>query len=448
MQTLRLHVWGSNPTLPTLDPTSLYAASLLLATFAANESVQLQLTSASTALTSRVPLLQVIETAPQSSSTGAPSATTTELLDDIDAIRAFCVAAGLDADLAGAPEKAARVLALHAMLDDQMLDLTLHSLFSFPANYRAVTAPSYSSTGSATPEQASTSFHIPFTGSSIPSRLRNAVQQRLTAVGIWGVGGTESAAQAQEAHDLANRAGLTASTKSKLSFGPAAKDAVKDEFEKTKLAHKLNDLLAVLESCDLLSGDATSSLDAHVFAVLAPHLYSTPALPVQLLTRATLSTFPKLSARLDVLRDRLWPADRSTWPSWASAQDVAASPAALSTSDTPASSSWWPFSTSTTQAQQAAEKASTRPHARSTRPRSSTPEDARLRWGRLLWITSAVVGLVGYTFASGIVSVQWVEAADDTDDQAPAPEWETPDADDPEDEDEIDDELDDDDDDD
>ena len=80
---LRLHVWGTTrTTLPTLDPTSLYAASLLCATFAHREDVTLQLASASTSLV-RVPLLQVLNEQDE----------TVEMVDEVEAIRAFCAAA-------------------------------------------------------------------------------------------------------------------------------------------------------------------------------------------------------------------------------------------------------------------------------------------------------------------------------------------------------------------
>ncbi len=132
-RTLRLHVWGSSSTVPTLDPPSLYAASLLRAAFARKQDAKLQLASASTSLP-RVPLLQVLD----------ENHETFELLDNVEAIRAYCVAAGLDASFASDSELGAKQTALHALLDDQLLDLTLHSLFSLPANFRAVTAPAYS----------------------------------------------------------------------------------------------------------------------------------------------------------------------------------------------------------------------------------------------------------------------------------------------------------------
>lgn len=110
-RTLRLHVWGASTTLPTLDPSSLYAASLLRATFARHESVHLQLASASTSL-SRVPLLQVLDD---------DSSTTIELIDSVEAIRAFCIATGgLDLELASDAELSAKQTALHALMDDQL----------------------------------------------------------------------------------------------------------------------------------------------------------------------------------------------------------------------------------------------------------------------------------------------------------------------------------------
>ncbi len=426
---LRLHVWGSHATLPTLDPTSLYAAALLHATFTHNEQVRIQLASASTSL-ARVPLLQVLD----------EHSETVQLIDSVDEIRSFCTSAGLDAAVAADAEKAAKQTALHALLDDQLLDLTLHSLFSLPSNYRTVTAPAYSAVGGVRPLTSSNPLAklaaLPAAFQpSIPARLRNVVEARLTAAGLWGLGGKEVAMQSSESDDLAARAGIVPTKKRGL--GASAKQATRDEFERSKLINRARDVLDVVSAAlpsspalYMLDAPEPSSVDAHVLAYLAPLVFAQPNLPIDALPRLIESSYPTLAAYLATVRERLFPA-RATW---VSPSDVQSSPPVLA--GTQASSSllsyFWPFDSSSKASDFAPPPTGTdtRSHARPTAPSSAprparpngapsqSPEDRRLRWGRALWICSALVGLVGYTFASGIVSVQFVDSdtLDDDDD--------------------------------
>ncbi|PWZ02738.1 putative isomerase YbhE [Testicularia cyperi] len=418
---LRLHVWGAHATLPTLDPTSLYAASLLQCTFRNDGATSLQLTSATTS-TPRVPLLQIIQ-----------DGQTVRLIDDVNDILSFCVESGLDAHptssssslesaSASDKEQAAKTLALHAMLDDQLLDLVLHSLFSFPANFRAVTVPSYSSTGPWSSSSLRAS-KIPFVGSSIPSRLRFAVEARLTAIGLWGLGGKEATAHNKEADDLAGRAGII-TPKKKVGLGQSAKDAARDNFEKSRLANRAKEVLDVVNAALEAAGpgaggylsrkDQPGSLDAHVFALLAPLVFASPGLPEDTLPQLISQSYPALVALLDRVRAQLWPepTDSETWPAWATAQDLASTPLLSSSpSDaTVSSSSWWPFKhrekaspntagthPSTTQSRTAQSQ-----NPRSTSKSPLSREEKRLRWGRAIWACTALLGLVGYTFASGI----------------------------------------------
>ncbi|SJX60325.1 related to muconate cycloisomerase / uncharacterized protein [Sporisorium reilianum f. sp. reilianum] len=403
-RTLRLHVWGASDTLPTLDPTSLYAASLLFATFSHQPSVELQLASASTSLP-RVPLLQVLD---------GDSNTTVELIDSVEAIRAFCVAAGgLDAALASNAELAAKQTALHALVDDQLLDLTLHSLFSLPANFRAVAAPAYSAVGGTEPAASSAIAKLASLPGrfqpSIPSRLRNVVETRLTAVGLWGLGGKEAVAKTGEADELAARAGIVPA--SKKGLGASAREAVRDEFERSKVVQRWREVLDVLEAAlqadAMLGAPEVGSLDAHVFGVLAPVFFS--KLPVDTLSKLVRTSYPRLAAYLSSTHTRLFPAALP----WTPHAQLAATPPVLNTTPPAGLLSYiWPLSP-------APQKASSTPSASTTFPSSTTPptappssrkaaspsaspEDRRLRWGRALWICSALVGLVGYTFASGI----------------------------------------------
>ncbi len=164
-------------------------------------------------------------------------------------ILSYCVASGLDSSSASSTAEAkAKTLALHALLDDQLLDLTLHSLFSLPSNYRTVTAPAYSSVGGTVAASSTLAkiAQLPMAFQpSIPSRLRNVVEARLTAVGLWGLGGKEASAQTGEADDLAARAGIIPAKKRGL--GMDAKEKVRDEFERSKLVTRAKEVLEVVD---------------------------------------------------------------------------------------------------------------------------------------------------------------------------------------------------------
>ncbi|GAC95614.1 mitochondrial import receptor subunit [Pseudozyma hubeiensis SY62] len=448
-RTLRLHVWGTSPSLPTLDSTSLYAASLLRSTFADNAHVQLQLASASTSL-SRVPLLQVLD----------GNSHTVELIDNVEAIRAFCVAAGLDSALASDEELAAKQIALHALVDDHLLDLTLHSLFSLPSNFRAVTAPAYSSDGGTQASASSlaklASLPMRFQP-SIPSRLRNVVETRLTAVGLWGMGGKEASTKSGESDELAARAGIVPARKKGL--GQTAKQAVHDEFERSKLVTKWREVLDVVDAAigsKVLGVSGVGSLDAHVFGYLAPLVFASPDLPIDTLPRLIKTSYPRLQDYLTSTKQHLFPENATTW---ASPSEVLSTPPVLQSSSTSTSTSGllsyiWPF-TATSSSDKASFTADSFPATTSGSTPTSTsyrstagagqqrkkpspsasPEDRKLRLGRALWICSALVGLVGYTFASGIVSVRFVDS-----DELQQQEDEEDDDDEDEDEDEEDDE--------
>ena len=407
-RTLRLHVWGSSSNVPTLDPTSLYAATLLAATFANRNSTQLQLASATTSLP-RVPLLQIIDESNHS----------IQLIDNVEAIRTFCIASGLDSALSADAELSSKHTALDALIDDHLLDLTLHSLFSLPANFRAVTAPAYSSVGGAAVASSTLAKLATLPTRlqpSIPSRLRNVVETRLTAVGLWGMGGKEASAKTGEADDLAARAGIVAARRKGL--GQSEKEAVKDEFERSKLVSRWREVLDVVDAAlshNVLGAEQVASLDAHVFATLAPLVFASPCLPVDVAPRLIKTSYPRLSTYLETLRAQLF----SQSALWATQAQVAATPPALTTDDADSTTSLlsyiWPFSP--------AQKASlpppspqptptteTRDSKPKPKPSAAAPEDRRLRLGRALWICSALVGLVGYTFASGIVSVRFIDS--------------------------------------
>ncbi|UTT94956.1 hypothetical protein NDA17_005751 [Ustilago hordei] len=413
-KSLRLYIWGATPTLPSLDPTSLYAATILYATFSSNPQFQIQLVSATTSLL-RVPLLQVLD----------ENNLTSKVHTSIESILSFCVAFGLDSALQTDAELNAKTLALHALLDDQLLDLTLHSLFSLPPNYRTTTAPAYSSIGPLDSNPSSSTLakiaSLPLRFQpSIPSRLRNAVETRLTAVGLWGLGGKEASAQSGQADDLAARAGIIPTKKRGLAA--TQKEVVREEFEKSKLTRQASEVLEVLDSAlesKVLSRGEVGSLDAKVFSYLAPLLLAHPKLPIDILPRLISTRYPKLVEYLSQTKEKLYPEGGVQWLSQSEAIKTPPTTVAEGGSGGEGGGLWsyiWPsfggggleskasFTTNTLpQAQYQSNQSS---GARRKPNSSASPENSKLKWGRAVWICSAVIGLVGYTFASGIVSVR------------------------------------------
>ncbi|KAJ1043370.1 hypothetical protein NDA11_006998 [Ustilago hordei] len=419
-KSLRLYIWGATPTLPSLDPTSLYAATILYATFSSNPQFQIQLVSATTSLL-RVPLLQVLD----------ENNLTSKVHTSIESILSFCVAFGLDSALQTDAELNAKTLALHALLDDQLLDLTLHSLFSLPPNYRTTTAPAYSSIGPLDSNPSSSTLakiaSLPLRFQpSIPSRLRNAVETRLTAVGLWGLGGKEASAQSGQADDLAARAGIIPTKKRGLAA--TQKEVVREEFEKSKLTRQASEVLEVLDSAlesKVLSRGEVGSLDAKVFSYLAPLLLAHPKLPIDILPRLISTRYPKLVEYLSQTKEKLYPEGGVQWLSQSEAIKTPPTTVAEGGSGGEGGGLWsyiWPsfggggleskasFTTNTLpQAQYQSNQSS---GARRKPNSSASPENSKLKWGRAVWICSAVIGLVGYTFASGIVSVRIVSPDD------------------------------------
>ncbi|KAJ1030933.1 hypothetical protein NDA18_002160 [Ustilago nuda] len=413
-KSLRLYIWGATPTLPSLDPTSLYAATILYATFSSNPQFRIQLVSATTSLL-RVPLLQVLD----------ENNLTSEVHTSIESILSFCVAFGLDSALQTDAEMNAKSLALHALLDDQLLDLTLHSLFSLPPNYRTTTAPAYSSIGPLDSNPSSStlakiaSLPLQFQP-SIPSRLRNAVETRLTAVGLWGLGGKEASAQSGQAYDLAARAGIIPTKKRGLAA--TQKEAVREEFEKSKLTRQASEVLEVLDSAlesKVLSSGEVGSLDAKVFSYLAPLLLAHPKLPIDTLPRLISTRYPKLAEYLFQTKEKLYPEGGVQWLSQSEAIKTPPTTVAQGASGGEGGGLWsyiWPSfggggleskASFTTNTLPQAQYQSNQSSGARRKPNSSTsPENSKLKWGRAVWICSAVIGLVGYTFASGIVSVR------------------------------------------
>ncbi len=173
------------------------------------------------------------------------------------------------------------------------------------------------------------------------------------------------------------------------------------------------------------------SVDAKVFAYLAPVLFVEPKLPVDTLAKVVRGNYGDLQAHLEKVKEQLFPNTTESLH-WVSPAEALTTPPTLSGSEgsNAASSLWsyiWPFASSTsdptaqkassstpstfhtppqrsaytTQSRRESKKASASPSAK--------PEDRRIRLGRALWICSALIGLVGYTFASGIVSVKLVD---------------------------------------
>ncbi|EPQ32185.1 uncharacterized protein PFL1_00382 [Pseudozyma flocculosa PF-1] len=427
MGELRLHVWGSNlPSLPTLDPTCLYAASMLQHSFSLRRSdsaFQLKLVSALPS-TPSVPLLEVVSPSGQ-----------VQVLDSIDAVRRFCVQeAGLDSAIEGLEStsassadhaaKVARAVALHALLDDELLDITLHSLFSFPDNYRTVTFPAYASVGKRDPGRAAVSSYLTLNpSSSIPGRLRNLVEARLSnpAVGLWGVGGREGAAQRKEIDEMTRKANIL--PQGKKGLDEQMKDKVRDEYERGKLVNKAKQILDIFAAALdqdrwLLGSSAPTALDLHLYAYLDPLISCRPELPTDTIPVLLRQDYPTLVSHAVNVRQQLCPeGDRTMAPMWLSASEAARSgPGASGTS----SSSWSlgslfgfgatdnaskasvPLSSSPGTAAGSARSSDLRSKPSSSGKPALSREERRLRMGRAIWICTALLGLVGFTFATGI----------------------------------------------
>lgn len=353
--------WGSaTESLPTLEPTSLYALALVQLAFGSGKVAgPPPLTS-----TDAVPTLYADTTA----------ATPAQIRD-------YCAA---HSKLDALDERAlARGVAIHTLLDDRVRDLVLHSLFSLPRNFEKI-APLLAPR--TTPP------------SSLPRRLRNAVRARLESphIGLWGAGGSWARAEAAEAQrwnagaGLAPEAtgGLAAYTPGILRHHTRASD-VREEWERSRLVSDARELYRMLDAflgTPYLLGDAPSSADAHMYALLAPLLRG-PELPVALLPNLLRTEFARLVDHNDRMHALLWSDAR-----WAFERTANPAQSAMPSVSELVADAWRGLWT--------------------RKPKAAPPAPLSLRIGRALWIAAAIIGPIAWIFATGIVTIEYVDEDD------------------------------------
>lgn len=295
----------------------------------------------------------------------------------------------LDRPLADAPQ-AASARAVHALLDDEMSDLVLHSLFSLPPNFDAVTAKALVQPG-----------HAWF--SSLPRRLRAAVHERLASphIALWGVGGSWDREERRQNARWSRAAGIR-STEGVLdpsvqATGPGPED-VRETWERSRIAAQARRVLGAVNAA--LSGEfiggssAPTSVDARLYSLLAPLLYT--ELPIDILAGVLRKEFPRLVEHTQRMHAHLWHGERG----WAF-ERVAVWPAPRV-----ALPSWpsWAAIKAWARPARAAPKAPAEP---------APPLPPTLRYGRWLWAATALLGPVLYIWATGLVQIEYVDEDDD-----------------------------------
>lgn len=389
--TLVASAWGSNAGVPSADPASLYVIALLQLAFAQDTGVRCA-TAAPPSSFDALPVPSVYMA--RTSSDGASAGDAEPVATTPDAALAFCRARSkLDAALDSAAQS--RAVALQALLDDVLSDVVLHSLFSLPSNFQALTAPSLAPPGRR--------FALP---SSLPRRLRTAVRMRLQSerIGLWGVGGSWEREEAREARRWNSRAGLE-QAKEARTLAPgvvgntAHADDVREQWERSHLASRARSLFrtvdAFLGDARFFFGcDAPSSSDARLYSLLAPLLHATPSLPMPLLRDLLSAEFPRLVQHTDRMRDTLWggPAVAPDHWAWMRDPDLLKPPSLLAMLRR--GTSWSPRSLWQRWFKAQSEEAKL---------------PATLRLGRLLWISTALVAPFVWLFVSGIVTIEYVD---------------------------------------
>ena len=387
---LAVTVWGGTSSLPSIDPTSLYVLALLqlahvpnVCAFAPHSFFH---TDAVPALYTQAPptVTSPDHQHPSYHELGELIATTPS------SIRTFlCEHSSLDKSLRD-PSHAAKTRALHAWLDDELSDLVLHTLFSLPPNFQKVTCTALSGTRRRL---------IP---SSLPRRMRAAVRARLESpnINLWGVGGSWERQERREAQRWKTTAGL-AEARDPISYmprpgfreNPNLASDVREEWERSRLvsrARRLFKSVAVyLQEREFLGHwNEPTSVDARLYSLLAPWVFvDWPVDPLPSLLRAE---FPILVQHTKRMHEWLWQATSSSW-AWHH-QTISLWPS-VSLPNRPSwvslwrgLSSWW------------------RSSANETSNLSPT-----LRYGRIAWMTSAILGPILWVLLSGIIVIEFVD---------------------------------------
>lgn len=366
---LAVSAWGGTAALPSLDPASLYVLALVQLAQVPAHAVE----PPAWFHTDAVPSVYAAHTAEGRAYAAEVLATTPA------AARAYLY------EHVPQPEaqRAARVHAVLALLDDAASDLVLHTLFSLPPNFQKVTCPALAGSARGWP-------------SSLPRRLRAAVRARLESphVALWGIGGSwEREERAQQARwDTA--AGLPgardpAAQLPRVGFrgNPGLAQDMREQWERSRLASRARHVLRAIQASvpdgGFVAGCAEpTAADARLYSLLAPLVLET--WPVDVLPALLTSEFPALVQHTHRMHARLWHGTRG----WAWQRDASMAPPAsawLAWPSRPAWPSWPPWSS----------------RAKDTRPLPPT-----LRWGRMAWIASALVGPLVYLFVSGLVVIE------------------------------------------
>ncbi|KAE8179925.1 hypothetical protein CF336_g9470, partial [Tilletia laevis] len=430
--------------LPTLDPPSLYAASLLRL-LPAHEQHALTLATPSALLHATVPRLEF--------SDSHAYAARTDALHGIRPIETYARTPNaaqqrpsIDDALRSTPLLSSRATALHAVLTHQLEPITLHALFSHQHNFAALAVPTYTySPGQKAPSSWGAKVGMVLGAPVQSGETRTRKGRRL---GKPPAGGKQDGPARVRAGEKDAKIGLKGSSRKEIVIG----------WERAKLTSiaegSLDVLNAALEqdlnkTSWLLGTSSPTSLDAHLFSVIAPVLLLPPrsadklgaSTPMASLLR---TQYPALVAHTTRLAQRLWAvqpvgveggpsasasasAAETQWE-WKSTETqrihVARNSSSSSSSSTPSSVSLsaaagylassalsapvraWSSMRSYIYPRRAARPP---PDSSSSSTASSLLRPENLGWGRIIWISSAVVGVVSFIFVTGLIQIEIVD---------------------------------------
>ncbi|KAE8268427.1 hypothetical protein A4X09_0g3913 [Tilletia walkeri] len=455
--------------LPTLDPSSLYAASLLrLIPSSASYNTQHTLTLAtpSPLLHGTVPRL---EFGAENDGHSHSLAARTDALQGIQPIETYARTPSaaqqrhsIDDAFRTNALSAARATALHSVITHELEPLILHALFSHQENFRNLAVPTYTytpgqKTPTSLPAKVGSVLAAPV---HIRPRLRTSVQAQLSRRGIWGLAGSaeeerEKEQRAKKGRRLGKDAGeqdgpsrvRLGENGKKAGFKGSNRKEMAIGWERAKLTSITKQCLDVLNSALdqdpsktswLLDASIPTSLDAHLFSVMAPVLFPGALSATNLETTTPIPSllrtqYPALVAHATRLAQLLWAVQpvtvegpsgyESHWewqPSATQAVHVAHRSASSSASSSVSLTSAASYLASSVLSAPSNAWSSVRSYLtprRSARPQSTSsssdspsflrPES--LGWGRIIWIGSAVVGFVSFIFVAGIIQVEFVE---------------------------------------
>ncbi|CAD6983222.1 unnamed protein product, partial [Tilletia controversa] len=201
----------------------------------------------------------------------------------------------IDDALRSTPLLSSRATALHAVLTHQLEPITLHALFSHQDNFAALAVPTYTySPGQKTPSSWGAKVGMVLGAPvQVRPRLRASVQAQLGRRGIWGLAGSPGKRGLGKVGGWGYRLRLTSIAKGSLDVLNAT---LEQDLNKTSW---------------LLGTSSPTSLDAHLFSVIAPVLLLPPrsadklgaSTPMASLLR---TQYPALVAHTTRLAQRLW----------------------------------------------------------------------------------------------------------------------------------------------